>query len=209
MIAVTIGVGLAVAGCRSSYYRAWEMLGQEKRDLLQRNVEQVRDDQEKASEDFRDTLELLMEITETDGGELEKLYGRLESRYERSADRAGEIEDRVDEIDRLATDLFAEWEAELEQISSARLRARSREQLAASRKRYRELESALATSVASMDPVLERFRDQVLYLKHNLNARVLADLDHEAVELQGEIEALIADLERSIEEADRFIRQME
>ena len=59
-----------------------------------------------------------------------------------------------------------------------------------------------------MDPVLAAFRDQVLYLKHNLNARALASLEATSVGLQQDINDLIAEMEGSIEEASAFIDEM-
>ena len=43
---------LALVGCRSAYYSAWETLGKHKRDLLRDDVKHVRDDQQAAAEQF-------------------------------------------------------------------------------------------------------------------------------------------------------------
>ena len=61
---------------------------------------------------------------------------------------------------------------------------------------------------ARMDPVLDAFRDQVLFLKHNLNARALASLEATSVDLQKDINELIKQMEGSIEEASAFIDEM-
>ena len=61
---------------------------------------------------------------------------------------------------------------------------------------------------ASMDPVLEKLRDQVLFLKHNLNAQALGSLDQQADLLQTDVTRLIEDMQASISEADRFIAEM-
>ena len=52
------------------------------------------------------------------------------------------------------------------------------------------------------------FRDQVLFLKHNLNARALASLEETSGDLQQDINELIAQMEGSIEEASAFIDAM-
>ena len=59
-----------------------------------------------------------------------------------------------------------------------------------------------------MEPVLATFRDQVLFLKHNLNARALASLTTTNRELEADISRLVADMEASIREAEDFIRTM-
>ena len=59
-----------------------------------------------------------------------------------------------------------------------------------------------------MDPVLVAFHDQVLFLKHNLNARAISSLQTELVSVEAEVDALIRDMEASIKEADAFINAM-
>ena len=55
-------------GCRSTYYKAWEKFGVYKRDLLKKNVEEARDDQKKATEQFKDALTRLKELYGFEGG---------------------------------------------------------------------------------------------------------------------------------------------
>ena len=56
-----------------------------------------------------------------------------------------------------------------------------------------------------MPPVLARLKDQVLFLKHNLNAQAIGSLEGVSTELQGDVEDLLKELERSISEANEFI----
>ena len=53
------------------------------------------------------------------------------------------------------------------------------------------------------------WRDQVLYLKHNLNARALAAIKGELVKVDAQVDQLVKDMNRSIAEADKFIQSME
>ena len=71
-VAITVAV---LAGCSSAYYSAWEMLGQEKRDLLRSNVESVKQEQQAAADDFEDALERLRSLYDIDGGKLENRFG--------------------------------------------------------------------------------------------------------------------------------------
>jgi len=57
-----------------------------------------------------------------------------------------------------------------------------------------------------MDPVLATYRDQVLFLKHNLNAQAVRSLDTTSRTLQQDVSRLIAGMEQSIREADAFIK---
>jgi hypothetical protein len=57
--------------------------------------------------------------------------------------------------------------------------------------------------------VIDAFRDQVLFLKHNLNAQAVSALSGSTRELQQDISRLVADMEKSIKEADAFIAAMQ
>ena len=59
-----------------------------------------------------------------------------------------------------------------------------------------------------LDPVLNAFRDRVLFLKHNLNAQAIASLRTNRKAIESDIAALVGDMNRSIAEADRFIKTM-
>ena len=63
-------------------------------------------------------------------------------------------------------------------------------------------------SEAKMQPVLTAFHDQVLFLKHNLNAQAVASLQSTAAGIDKDVQALIKDMEASINEANDFIKQM-
>jgi hypothetical protein len=61
---------------------------------------------------------------------------------------------------------------------------------------------------AKLDPALRPLRDNVLYLKHNLNAQAVAALGGETAEIQGNVKELVSELSRSIEESNRFIETL-
>ncbi len=66
----------------------------------------------------------------------------------------------------------------------------------------------MTKSSLKIDPVLLAFRDQVLFLKHNLNARAIASLQTELVSVEANVASLIKEMEVSIGEADAFIKAM-
>jgi len=208
-----IGFGLLlavvlVAGCRTASYWAWEKVGVYKRDLLKKYVKVARDDQKAASEQFKDALTRLKELNGFQGGNLEKIYNSLNRDYERSVERANTVHKRVKEVETVAEDLFVEWEKEIKQISSADLQGKSRQQLRDTRQRYDELHAALKRAEGSMDPVLTRLHDQVLFLKHNLNAAAIASLKGETTNIQAEIGKLLDDMNTAIAQADKFINTL-
>ncbi|NND44002.1 MAG: DUF2959 domain-containing protein [Xanthomonadales bacterium] len=202
-------VSLGLAACSSAYYKAMEGIGFEKREILVDRVEDARDAQDDAAEQFASALDQFRSLVEVDGGELEKTYDRLNAEYERSLSRANEVSDRVDSVARVAEDLFEEWEEELDQYSSDRLRRDSARLLNETRGRYRQMIAAMRRAESSMPPVLDAFQDQVLVLKHNLNARAIGALRGELDNIERDTEQLIAQMQKAIGEANRFIQSME
>jgi len=208
---VWVAAGLAVVasvGCTTAYYSAWEMLGQEKRDLLRSNVSAVQEEQQEAADQFESALDRLRELTAVDAGELEDVYDDLNGDYEEAKLRADGVHERIEKIDSIANDLFVEWEAEIGEISSADMRTKSRKKLDETKRNYAGLESKLRKSEASMEPVLTQLQDNVLFLKHNLNAAAIGGLSAEVAGIESDIETLIADMRASIAEADRFLQTL-
>jgi hypothetical protein len=199
---------LLTSGCRSTYYAAWEKLGKHKRDLLKQNVEQVREDQQAAAEQFKDALTRLRELYQFEGGQLEKTYDRLKTELDRSNSRAETVRTRIRKVEQVAGDLFAEWAQEAKTITNARLRQDSETKLRETQRKYDTLHAAMKRAEGSMEPVLAQLRDQVTYLKHNLNAQAVGALKGEALDVEKEIQQLIRDINASISEAESFIRTL-
>ncbi len=198
----------ALTGCATAYYGAMEQLGLEKRDLLIDRVVDAAAAQEDAKEEFANALEAFRAVVAVDGGELEATYDRLSKAHERSEERAERVRSRIKEVKGVSKDLFREWEQELDQYSDPSLRRASEGQLDATRDRYAVLAAKMDKAAASMDPVLTAFNDRVLFLKHNLNARAIASLGDESAVIENDVADLIAEMERSIAEADAFISEM-
>jgi len=185
-----------------------EKLGYHKRDLMVRDVEKARDAQQEAKEQFKSALDRFTKTLDIQGGELQEKYDALNTEYERSEAKAKAVRNRIASVEEVSEALFAEWNAELKQYSSSALRRKSQEQLTQTRANYAQLIKAMKRAEAKMDPVLAKFKDQVLFLKHNLNAQAIASLKGELVSVEGNINSLIKDLNASIQEADSFIAAM-
>ncbi|MBX3746477.1 MAG: DUF2959 domain-containing protein [Verrucomicrobiae bacterium] len=207
-IALTV-VALGVSGCRSSYYAAWEKLGYHKRDILKERVVEARNEQAAASDQFKDALTKLREVYSFEGGSLDRSYRQLQAEFDKAQARAEAVRRRIRSMETVAGDLFKEWEREIGEIGNPSMAASSRSQLEQTRARYSEMSAALVRAEASMAPVLAQFRDYTLFLKHNLNAQAIASLKGEALSIETEIAALIAEMNASIERADAFVREFQ
>ena len=199
----------SLAGCQSVYYTTMEKFGVEKRDILVDRVEDARGAQQDAKEQFKSALENYVLLIQVDGGNLEAMYRALQDDFDGSEKRASEVSSRIDSVEAVAEDLFAEWQQELGQYTNKDLRRSSENQLENTQKRYRVLMQAMRKAERRMIPVLDAFRDRVLILKHSLNARAIAALKQQREVIKSDIARLIRDMNRSIDEADRFIKSME
>lgn len=198
---------LLLAGCSSMYYSAMEKLGIEKREILVDRVEDARDAQTDAQETFRSSLERFQSVVETPDTPLQEKYDTIRTAFEDSQDVAEEVRDRIDAVEDVSEALFDEWEDELELYESASLRRNSERQLQDTRSQYNTLIARMHRAEAKMAPVLEAFEDQVLFLKHNLNAQAIGALEQELSQIRADVDRLIQDMEDSIAESEAFIEQ--
>ena len=205
---LVIPLVLLIAACQSAYYEAAEQVGYHKRDILVDRVESSRDAQQDAEEQFQNALEQLSELTDFDGGDLEDIYEEVADEYESSLEAAEEVTEQINAVEHVAKSLFAEWEEEINQYSNARLKSESQAKLRETRSRYNGMMTAMRKSEAKMDPVLRAMNDNVLYLKHNLNAKAVASLQVEFSRIEQDIEVLIVEMRKSIASSDAFIASM-
>jgi len=206
---VVLVLMVAAIGCRSMYYSSMEMFGREKRHILKADIEKVSQQQNKAAEQFKDTLTRLKEMYGFEGGDLEKTYRKLQSDYESCGARAEAVRKRIADMEQVAGDLFKEWEKEITQMSSSDLRAKSEESLRETRQRYARLDETVTQAADRMDPVLTQLHDYVLYLKHNLNAQAVGSLKSEADKIEAQINQLVGDIQKSVGEAQEFLKTLE
>jgi len=206
---VALATVLFTAGCSSAYYGTLEKFGYAKREVLVDRVEKAQESQTEAKEQFASALERFLAVTKADGGELQRTYDALNADFKRSEARAAEVRDRIDSVEDVAEELFSEWKRELEQYTNATLRRESQRQLDATRRNYDNLLKLMHRAAERMEPVLSTFRDQVLFLKHNLNAQAIASLGSTHRELEADISRLIADMEASIRESEAFIKTLQ
>lgn len=206
---LVLAAALAVSGCASTYYATMENFGFAKREILVDRVKDARQEQAETQAVFASALDEFRSLVDIQGGELEKQYDKMNASYEGAKRQAGEVRTRIKAVDDVGQRLFREWDNELEQYESADLRRRSAEQLARTRADYDKLLAAMNKAASKMDPVLELYQDQVLFLKHNLNARAVSSLELERTRIEERVETLIAEMNAAIAEADTFIRSMD
>lgn len=200
---------VSLTACSTMYYSGLEKVGIPKRDVLVYRVEKARDTQEETREQFKSALEQFSAATNFKGGDLEEIYKKLNGEYEASVDKAKEVRSRIEDIESVSAALFREWEQEITQYSNSALKQSSQDRLTETKSYYRQLITTMKNAESRIQPVLTVFNDQVMYLKHNLNARAITSLKGELKTLQSNVSTLITAMEKSINEANTFISNME
>ena len=185
---------LVLCGCQSLYYKAQETLGNEKRDILIDRVKKGRQDQQEAKEQYKTTLEAFQAVTGFAGGQTEEIYKRLKAEYDEAAARTKKVSDRIASIEQVSGDMFAEWESEINAMENREARGR-----------YTPLIRKMKDVEQRAKPVLKAFEDQVLFIKHNLNAEAVTSLRNTVSKMDTEVSKLVADIEASTREADAFL----
>ena len=209
--AILLAVFLSALGCACS--TLWDatkehVFGVEKRRLLVTRVADAKEAQEDARKVFRNALEEFGSVVRYDGGDLEKEYRKMDAAYARCAEKAKALGQRIDDVERVGKGLFKEWAKENGEYGNAEYRRRSEEQLAATKKSCKEMVDAMRRAEAKVAPVLAVLHDQVLFLKHNLNAAALRSLAGEEAKVEADVAALVEEMNRAIAESEAFIERM-
>lgn len=207
-IALFLSVSL-LSGCQTAYYSAMEKVGVYKRDIMVDRVEAARESQEDAQKQFSSALEEMQSLLNYNGGDLEDAYNKATDEYESAKSSAEDLTDRINKVEDVAEALFDEWQGEIGQISKASLRRSSETQLRETRRNYQQLIRSMRRSESKMEPVLTAMKDNMLYLKHNLNAQAIGAIKGEFTSLKSDITVLIAEMNRSIAESNKFIAAMD
>ena len=198
----------SLLGCESTYYAAMEKVGQHKRDILVDRVESASESQEEAQQEFKDALTHLSTLINFDGEDLARQYDISKSHFEKSKAAAEDVTKRIDSIESVANALFDEWQDEIDLYQNASFKMQSQQQLRQTKQRYQQLIGAMHKAEKRMQPVLSALQDNVLFLKHNLNAKAIGALQGEFNTIKRDVQRLIDDMNKAIKQSAIFIEQI-
>ncbi|WP_425666209.1 DUF2959 domain-containing protein [Vibrio tubiashii] len=207
LLAIVLSI-FTLTGCQSAYYSAMEQVGYHKRDIMVDRVEDAKQSQQDAQQEFTSALEALSALTNFDGGELETVYNQINDKYQDSEKAAQDVSDRIAAIEDVSDALFAEWQEELKLYTSSKLKRSSEQKLKETQRSYNTMLSAMKRAEDKMTPVLNTLRDNTLYLKHNLNASAIGSLQGEFASLEQDIQYAIQDMNAAIAESDKFLQKL-
>ena len=200
---------LSLGGCASAYYDTMEKVGVHKRDILVDRVELAQEAQTEAQDQFKSALDQFASVVQLQETDLRKAYERLNDEYEESESSAAEVTNRIEKVESVATALFDEWREELNLYDNRSLKAASTRKLRHTEQRYGEMLASMKRAESSMQPVLTALRDNVLFLKHNLNAQAVGTLRGEFSSLKADISQLIERMNSSISRSNQFIQELQ
>jgi hypothetical protein len=203
-----IVLALVLGGCKSTYYKAMQTLGKEKRDILVQRIRDAKKDQDQTKKQLQTTMESFQALTGFQGGSLEKSYKRLNSDYESANSQAGKLHDKIQAIDQVSNDLFKEWQGEINAMDNGKLKSQDTVMLRNAKARQATYMRAMHQTEDQITPVLKTFHDQVLFLKHNLNSRAIGSLKGTSASLQSDVAGLIQSIDASSQEADKLISSL-
>ncbi|AVT48000.1 DUF2959 domain-containing protein [Shewanella baltica] len=204
-----IAASLLLSGCQSAYYGAMEKVGYHKRDIMVDRVKDAKESQEDAQKEFSSALEEMQALLNHDGGNLEKAYNKAKDEYESAQSAADNVSKRIKKVEDVAEALFDEWQDEIGEISKTSLRRNSEAKLKETRRAYEQLIKSMHRAESKMPPILTAMKDNMLYLKHNLNAQAIGAIKGEFASLQTDISGLIKEMNKSINESNKFIESLE
>lgn len=197
-----------LTGCQSAYYSAMEQVGYHKRDIMVDRVEEAKESQQDAQQEFASALEAISSLTNFDGGELESVYNQINDKYQDSEKAAEKVRERIAAIEDVSEALFDEWQNELELYTNSNLRRASEQKLRETKSSYNTMLKAMKRAEQKMTPVLNTLRDNTLYLKHNLNANAIGALQGEFTSLEQDIQYAIRQMNAAIAESDKFLQKL-
>ncbi len=196
------------SGCSSVYYAGMEKIGVHKRDIMVSRVESVKESQQDAQEEFSSALERFGDLVHIEDSELKSAYESYNDQYQDASDAAEDVTDNIDKLESVSLALFDEWEGELLEYKNMKLKLQSQKKLRDTKAKYSLMMKSMRKSQKSMNAVLATFYDNVLTLKHSLNAQAVGALKNEFKTLKGDMSKLMREMNLSIKESDKFIKQM-
>lgn len=193
------------SSCSTVYYNLWETLGKEKRDLLEMNMQSANEDQEDIEKEYKDSLDRIRKKYSFKEGELEQTYDRLSDDYEDIKNKQDDFSEKLKLISDIAYDLFDEWKKEARALDNKTYKRNSLRKLSSTKSSFSAVLANMKKVESRSSRILKKFHDQVIYIKHNLNAKIVGNLRTELNLLESEMTELIKEIQASRVQATKFI----
>ena len=154
-------------------------------------------------------MEQFKSVVKFQGGDIEREYNKISATLKKSEAEADAVRSRIKAVEEVSEAVFNEWSAEIKLYKSDALRRSSQRKYDLTKAKYTELIGAMKKAESKLEPALAPLRDQVLFMKHNLNAKAIAGLSSGVVSVQTNVDKLVKDMESAIAQAYKFIAALQ
>jgi len=211
----TIGMTIALVlilssqGCNNSLgYSFQEAMGTPKRQVLLSRVQDTRDSLKETKKTFASAMQQFGSVYKESGAKLENKYVILKKEYDTCNSKASELRGQIANVKSIGQVLFQEWQKELDQFTNEQMRKLSEVKMQQTREKYVTMTDSMDRVSARITPVMNSMNDQLLNIKHSLNALIVVSLEEELTQLRGHMDSLSADIDASVNHCNAFIGSM-
>jgi SMC interacting uncharacterized protein involved in chromosome segregation len=205
IILTTIAISAALVGCKSTYYKAAETVGYEKREMLTDRMQDARDSQVAAKQQLQTALYTLRRVGSVPETEVADLHHDLDTEVDRASEQLDDLHEDIASVESVAQAMFDDWEDDLAKYESEDLRARSRQELQETRQNYSALIGSLRETEQKLQTVIAPLKDQVMAIEHAMKAGQAPEKSDDLDDVREKISTLIEELDDSIDRTQRFI----
>lgn len=198
----------AVVACTTVDPYAELDYGQLTREQLTASIEDARDTQTAVRAQFDATLDQFVTLVSADRNNWQTAFDQLKAEYAANQAQAAIIRSLIEDVESHSADLFNEWESELALFQDQNLRFKRELDLQEARRQCGQLLLSLHATENRMIPVLSAFRDYLVFLQDNLDARTVASLQPELAAMAGNIADLFYNIDSTIVESDEFLAEL-
>lgn len=192
------------AGCQTPTKGA---AGLQNVDGLVGNVERVHLEAEVALDRAREGVDALRAILRHDfQGDPSKAYVGLEQAISRSEAQAERFSASIPSMNHAASEVFANWNRDIEAMTSPSLRQKSDERRHVTEQRYQAVVKTLQPIQVALGQFNLSLRDHALFLGHDFNAEAIQVLGGEMEGLRKQYEALAVRVERLGDASREYMR---
>ncbi|MFT5286018.1 MAG: hypothetical protein ACI8TQ_002186 [Planctomycetota bacterium] len=196
---------LLLGSCQAMYLSAMETIGVDKREIMFERIEDASDAAVISSQRIDEAYQIYRGMIFEEAGDLYEAHDLLTFFLELCHDGAEDYQERIEKIQAVATPMFEEWKAESGEIHDDELRRKGRTNFTKAVTQYEQLMRAMRDVDADTTPLLNRFRDHVLFMKINLNTNAWDPLRKHDVDFANELSMLTRRMDVVQERIEKFL----
>src|SRR5687767_4398619 len=165
---IVMTIALAAFGCKSSstYVKAMDTAGLEKREMLTDRLQEARDAQIAAKQQLQTALYTLRRVATVPATELTDLHDDHENEVKTTEDEIDDLKGSIASVEAVANEMFSDWEEDLAKYEDQELRQKSAREMRETQQSYTQMINALRNTHQKLNSVMPALKDQVLYVQH-------------------------------------------